>query len=71
MVPEVAVHQRKKSSKQRTTRVQNMNVCLLFGAGPEEFSDWSENDVDADLLNQPNEEKFSKSVSGKALCAPS
>ncbi len=32
--------------------------------GPaEEFSDWSDNDTDADLLNLPNGEKHSRTVS--------
>ncbi len=40
------------------------NASFVDGEGPaEEFSDWSDNDTDADLLNQPNGEKHSRTVS--------
>ncbi len=39
---------------------------MFFCAGPggtgEEFSDWSENDTDAELLNQTNEDRNAKNV---------
>lgn len=38
------------------------SAVLVAGSANEEFSDWSENDTDAELLNQPNDDRYNKSV---------